>query len=62
VSQVGSDLRLDEVAIEQVSYTNLAQGDWANVTTPVPQIVGGQWQVTLPVAASTTSTFYRLVK
>ena len=44
------------------SRTNLMLGNWVNVTSPVPQIIGGQWQVTLPVTASTPAIFYRLVK
>ena len=43
------------------SRTNLALGNWLNVTSRAPQIVGGQWQVTLPQATN-SSTFYRLVK
>ena len=42
--------------------TNLVEGNWLNVTSPAPQIIGGQWQVTLPVSNSPDSTFYRLVK
>jgi hypothetical protein len=44
------------------SRTNLIQGNWVNVVLPAPQIVGGQWQVTLPVSASVDSVFYRLSK
>jgi hypothetical protein len=43
------------------SRTNLATGDWVNVTSPAPQIVGAQWQVTLP-ASPDKAAFYRLVK
>ena len=43
------------------SRTNLATGDWVNVTSPAPQIVGAQWQVTLPLSAN-GAAFYRLVK
>jgi hypothetical protein len=42
--------------------TNLALGGWLNVTSPAPQIVGSQWQVSLPVSASNFSIFYRLLK
>lgn len=42
--------------------TNLAAGSWANVTSPMPQILGGQWQVNLPGDANAPITFYRLVK
>jgi hypothetical protein len=41
--------------------TNLTLGNWLNVTSPAPQILGGQWQVTLPQPTN-SSTFYRLVK
>jgi hypothetical protein len=44
------------------SRTNLVLGDWTSVSSPAPQIVGAQWQVTLPASASTPATFYRLVK
>jgi hypothetical protein len=41
---------------------NLTLGNWVNVTLPAPQIIGGQWQVTLPVTANTPAAFYRLSK
>jgi len=44
------------------SRTNLATGNWVNVTAPAPQIISGQWRVTLPIAAGTPATFYRLSK
>jgi hypothetical protein len=44
------------------SRTNLAASNWVNVTSPAPQIVGGQWQVTLPLSGGDNSTFYRLSK
>jgi hypothetical protein len=44
------------------SRTNLAAGNWLNVTSPAPQIIGGQWQVTVGVSTATNSIFYRLVK
>jgi poly(hydroxyalkanoate) depolymerase family esterase len=44
------------------SRTNLALGNWGNVALPAPQIVGSNWQVTLPLSGSTSSTFYRLLK
>ena len=44
------------------SRTNIVWGNWVNVTSPAPQIVQGQWQVTLPVSVSTPAAFYRLVK
>jgi hypothetical protein len=42
--------------------TNLVLGDWVNVTSPTPQIIGGQWQVTLLPFGNAISTFYRLAK
>ncbi len=44
------------------SRTNLASGEWADVVSPAPQIVGERWQVVLPVSESTPSVFYRLLK
>jgi hypothetical protein len=44
------------------SRTDLDVGGWVNVTSPAPQIIGGQWQVTLPALRSADTTFYRLVK
>lgn len=44
------------------SRTNLMLGNWLNVPTPAPQIIGGQWQVTLPVSPTAPATFYRLFK
>ena len=41
--------------------TNLAVGNWISVTSPAPQIVGGQWKVTLPQSTN-NSAFYRLAK
>jgi endo-1,4-beta-xylanase len=43
------------------SCTNLAMGIWVNVMSPAPQIIGGQWQLTLPQATN-GSAFYRLSK
>jgi hypothetical protein len=43
------------------SRTNLFLGEWTTVTSPAPQIVGGNWQVVLP-AAMNDSIFYRLAK
>lgn len=42
--------------------TNLALGNWVNVTSPAPQIVGGQWQVAPPGSGGANSIFYRLSK
>jgi len=44
------------------SRTNLALGDWQDVTSPVPQVVGDQWQVNLPTATDEASVYYRIVK
>jgi hypothetical protein len=44
------------------SNTNLVSGNWVNVTSPAPQIIGGQWQVTLPLSGGDNSIFYRLSK
>lgn len=42
------------------SSTNLFLGGWVNVTSPAPQIVGGQWQLVVTPSGSVDSTFYRL--
>jgi hypothetical protein len=42
--------------------TNLALGDWLNVTSPAPQIVGSQWQAAVPLSGNAQSVFYRLSK
>jgi len=44
------------------SRTNLTLGDWMQVTSPAPQIVGGQWRLEVPVASDTEGIFYRLAK
>jgi glucuronoarabinoxylan endo-1,4-beta-xylanase len=44
------------------SSTNLVPGSWTMITSPVPQIVGGQWQIALPRATNADATFYRLSK
>ncbi len=41
------------------SRTNLVLGNWLNVTSPAPQIVVSNWQVTLP-STNAGSVFYRL--
>lgn len=43
------------------SRTILVSGGWEDVSSPVPQIVGGQWRVTLPFSTDNLA-FYRLVK
>jgi len=40
--------------------TNLSQGQWFAVTSPVPQISGGRWQVIMPL--TNDMMFFRLVK
>jgi hypothetical protein len=42
------------------SRTNLMLGNWVDVVSPAPQIVGNQWHVALPHSGNTPSTFYRL--
>lgn len=42
------------------SRANLVLGGWTNITSPAPQIVGNQWQVTLPAASA--GQFFRLTK
>ena len=44
------------------STTNLASGNWMDITSPAPQISNGEWSVTLPLATNTDSSFYRLAK
>ncbi len=45
----------------QPSADGLTLGDWLNVTSPAPQNVGNQWQVTLP-STNAGPVFYRLMK
>ena len=42
------------------SRTNLLGGDWLPVESVVPQLVGGQWQVSLSISGDTR--FFRLQK
>jgi fibronectin type 3 domain-containing protein len=44
------------------SRTNLVLGNWEDVPSFAPQIVGDQWQVVLPASINSASIFYRLVK
>ncbi len=44
------------------SRPNLMLGNWVNVTVPAPQIVSGEWRVTLPRPAGPGETFFRLAK
>jgi glucuronoarabinoxylan endo-1,4-beta-xylanase len=42
--------------------TNLASGNWATVTSAVPQLVGDQWLVALPFPTNAEPAYYRLTK
>jgi hypothetical protein len=42
--------------------TNLMQGNWLNLTSVPPQIVGDQWQISIPISGGADPIFYRLVK
>jgi hypothetical protein len=44
------------------SCTNLAGGQWMNVTSPAPQMINGQWQMILSILTNSSGAFYRLVK
>src|ERR1017187_6004519 len=44
------------------SCTNLVLGPWMNVTSPAPQMIGSQWQGTLPPPDNADSVYYRLMK
>lgn len=51
--------------IESADFTlqsriNFVVVGWANMTSPAPQMIGGKWQVTLPLPTNTGTTFYRL--
>ena len=41
--------------------TNLVEGNWINVTSPLPQLTGDHWTVNIPLNGSGTA-FYRLSK
>ena len=64
ISQAGTNLMfswpLASAVFALQSCTNLALGNWLNVTSPVLQIVGSNWQVMLPRPVDTNSAFYRL--
>jgi len=45
-----------------LSCTNLESGNWVPISSPAPQIVGNQWQVTLPLSGDVGSMFYHLSK
>jgi arabinoxylan arabinofuranohydrolase len=44
------------------SCADLASRNWQTLSSPAAQILGGQWQVSLPLPSNAGSTFYRLVK
>ena len=44
------------------SRTNLVSGEWINATSPAPQVISNQWQVTLPPPTNAGAMFYRLTK
>jgi hypothetical protein len=44
------------------SCTDLASQNWQTVSSPAPQNVGGQWQMSLPPPGNAGSAFYRLSK
>jgi len=44
------------------SCTNLILGHWLNVPAPAPQIINGQWVVSLPPPGGGGSIFYRATK
>ena len=43
-----------------LTRTNLVAGAWTAVPSPAPQIVGGQWQFTIPISGN--AQYYRLQK
>lgn len=53
---------LESAGFTLQSRTNLAAGEWVNVESPPPQIVGTNWQVVLPPPDEGQSRFYRLMK
>ncbi len=44
------------------SSANLGSGDWTPVTSVVPEVVNGQWSVTLPFPTGTDAIYYRLAQ
>ena len=63
-ASVGGNLTLSwplaSAGFTLMSRTNLTVGYWTPVVSPVPQIIGGQWQIILP--ATGTSQYYQLQK
>ena len=66
ISQTGTNFMfswpLASTGFTLQSRTNLALGNWVDVTSPVPQVVGSNWLVTLPRPVDNSSVFYRLAK
>jgi acetylxylan esterase len=66
VAEAGTNLTLTwplaSAGFTLQSCTNLFLGDWMDVTSPAPQIVGGQWQVPMPQSGNIQPVFYRLSK
>ena len=54
--------RLASAGFTLQSRTNLIEGDWVDVTSTAPQIIGGRWQATLPFSAEPGSLYYRLIR
>jgi regulation of enolase protein 1 (concanavalin A-like superfamily) len=66
VLQGGTDLAcswpLASAGFTLQSRTNLTLGNWETVASPLPQIVGDRWKVTVSPSGNTASVFYRLAK
>jgi hypothetical protein len=65
ISSAGTNLTFSWPLVQGFSLqasTNLVSGNWMTVTSAAPQNIGGQWQVVLPFAPGTSSTYYRLTK
>jgi alpha-L-arabinofuranosidase len=45
-----------------LSSTNLLSGSWTPIASAAPQIVKGQWQVTLPISATVGAEYFMLAK
>jgi fibronectin type 3 domain-containing protein len=62
MSQVTTNLTLSWPAsatgFNLMTRTNLALGNWLQVTSPLPQLIGNQWQITLPISGD--AQFFRL--
>jgi hypothetical protein len=53
---------LECAAFDLFACTNLASTNWQKVTSPAPQIISNQWQISIPISISSPSLFYRLLK